>query len=236
VADSRFNDDQADDDSATRFTTELWQGIGDVYRAILEHPFITGLTDGTLPAESFAFYVVQDALYLRNYARALAAVGSRAPSAAAAQMFARHSADAIAVELELHASLLTELGISKESLQAAEPAPTNLAYSSYLLATARGGSYAEGVGAVLPCYWIYWEVGKELLQRGSPDPRYQRWIGTYGAAEFGEVVAAVVAETDRIGPGLSAGDRALVRRHFRTTSRYELMFWDMGYRRERWPL
>ena len=67
-------------------------------------------------------------------------------------------------------------------------APTSLAYTSYLLATARGGSYAEGVGAVLPCYWIYWEVGKELLRRGSPDPRYQRWIDIYSGEEFGEVV------------------------------------------------
>ena len=220
----------------SRFTDELWESISDIYGAILRHPFITGLTDGTLSAESFAFYVVQDALYLRDYARALAAVGSRAPSAEAAQMFARHAADAIAAELELHSSLLAELGISEESLQEAEPAPTNLAYTSYLLATVRGGSYAEGVGVVLPCYWIYWEVGKELLRRGSPDPRFQRWIGTYGAAEYGEVVAAVIAEADRIGPGLSAGERELVRRHFRTTSRYELMFWGMGYGRESWPM
>jgi thiaminase/transcriptional activator TenA len=220
----------------SRFSTELWESISDIYAAILRHPFITGLTDGTLPAESFAFYVVQDALYLRDYARALAAVGSRAPSAGAAQMFARHAADAIAVELELHASLLSELGIPDESPQEAEPAPTNLAYTSYLLATVRGGSYAEGVGAVLPCYWIYWEVGKELLRRGSPDSRYQRWISTYGAAEYGEVVSAVIAEADRVGAGLSAGERALVRRHFRTTSRYELMFWDMGYSRESWPM
>jgi thiaminase (transcriptional activator TenA) len=222
--------------SESSFTAELWESISDIYGAILEHPFITGLTDGTLPADSFAFYVVQDALYLRDYARALAAVGSRAPSAAAAQMFARHAADAIEVELELHSALLSELGIPEESLQAAEPAPTNLGYTSYLLATVRGGSYAEGVGAVLPCYWIYWEVGKELLRRGSPDPRYRRWIGTYGAAEYGEVVSAVIAEADRIGPGLSTGERAVVRRHFRTTSRYELMFWDMGYSRESWPL
>ena len=79
-------------------------------QAILAHPFITGLTDGTLPAESFAFYVVQDALYLQDYARALAAVGSRAPTSDAMQMFARHAADAVAAELELHATLLTELG------------------------------------------------------------------------------------------------------------------------------
>jgi thiaminase/transcriptional activator TenA len=217
------------------FTAELWQGVTATYGAILKHPFLAGLTDGSLPPDAFAFYVVQDALYLRRYAQALAAVASRAPDAAGVEMFARHAADAIAVERTLHDSLLAGLGIDPAAAGAAEPAPTTLAYTSYLLATTGGGSYAEGVGAVLPCYWIYREVGQELLRRGSPDPRYQKWIGTYGGEEFGEVVRQVLAVTDRLGPGLSPAERALVHRHFRVTSRYEWMFWDMGYRKESWP-
>jgi thiaminase/transcriptional activator TenA len=218
------------------FSSQLWESIGDIYGAILAHPFITGLTDGTLPAEAFACYVIQDALYLRDYARALAAVASRAPTASAARMFAGHAADAVTAELELHGALLGELGISREMLERAEPAPTNLAYTSYLLATVRGGSYAEGVGAVLPCYWIYAEVGRELLRRGSPDSRYRQWIATYGGDEFGAVATAVIAELDRVSPGLSADERARVSRHFRTVSRYEWMFWQMGYAQESWPV
>src|SRR6202034_3877333 len=147
----------------------------------------------------------------------------------AMQMFARHAADAVAAELELHATLLTQLGISAEDVERAEQAPTNRGYTAYLLATAHAGSYAEGVSAVLPCYWIYWEVGKELLRRGSPDPRYQRWIDTYGGDECGAVVQEVLAATDRLGPGLSPPERDQAHRHFRTSSRYEWMFWDMGY-------
>jgi len=218
------------------FSGELWDSISDIYGAILAHPFIKGLTDGTLPAESFAFFVVQDGLYLKQYASALAAVASRAPRPSAMRMFARHAADAVAVEQELHAGLLPALGISAQAAVAAEPAPTNLAYTSYLLSTIRGGTYAEGIGAVLPCYWIYREVGKELLRQGSADPRYQRWIDTYGGDEFGGVVQEVIAETDTVGGTLSDAERALVQRHFRTTSRYEWMFWDMGYRRESWPI
>jgi thiaminase/transcriptional activator TenA len=218
------------------FTGELWESIADIYQEILVHPFIKGLTDGTLPAESFAFFVVQDGLYLRQYASALAAVASRAAGPDAMRMFARHAADAVAVEQELHSQLLPALGISAAEAAAAEPAPTNLAYTSYLLSTIRGGTYAEGIGAVLPCYWIYWEVGKELVSQGSPDPRYQRWIDTYGGDEFGDVVREVIAEADAVGEDLSQSERTLVRRHFRTTSRYEWMFWDMGYRRESWPV
>ena len=217
---------------ADRFTDELWQGSADIYAAILAHPFLTGLTDGSLPPDAFTFYVIQDALYLLGYAQALAAVASRAPDPAGIEMFAGHAAAVIAEERKLHDTLLAGLGIDPASADAAEPAPTTLAYTSYLLATARGGSYAEGVGAVLPCYWIYWEVGKELLQRGSPNPRYQKWIDTYSGEEFADTVRRVLAVTDELGPG----DRARVHSHFRTTSRYEWMFWEMGYRKQAWPI
>jgi thiaminase/transcriptional activator TenA len=105
-----------------------------------------------------------------------------------------------------------------------------------VLATIAGGSYAEGVGAVLPCYWIYWETGKELARRGSPDPRYQQWIDTYAGEQFARTVQDVLAETDRLGPRLSPDERTRVHQHFQTTTRYEWMFWDMGYRKETWPV
>jgi thiaminase/transcriptional activator TenA len=218
------------------FTEDLWATNGDIFRAILAHPFITGLTDGTLPETAFAHFLVQDAIYLRDYARALSVVASRAPDSAVMRMFARHAADAVEAELELHASLLPELGISPAAAAAAEPGPVNLAYTSYLLATALGGSYAEGVGAVLPCYWLYWEVGKHLLSSGSPDPRFQRWISTYSGDEFAAVVRDVIAEADRIGTVISGAERSVVARHYRTTSRYEWMFWDSAYRQESWPV
>jgi thiaminase (transcriptional activator TenA) len=217
------------------FAAELWRGITGIYAAILEHPFVTGLADGSLPRESFEFYVIQDALYLRKYAQALAAVASRAPVPAQTEMFSRHAAGIVAVEMGLHESLLADLDIDPGIAAAAQEAPTTLAYTSYLLAAA-GGSYGEGVGAVLPCYWIYWEVGKHLLEKGSPDPRYQRWIDTYAAEEFGDEAREVIAVTDRLGEEISAAERSRIHSHFTTTSRYEWMFWDMGYRREAWPV
>jgi len=218
-----------------RFTDELWRGSADIYDAILAHPFFAGLTDGSLEQDAFAFYVVQDAIYLRGYAQTLAAVASSAPDAAGIEMFARHAAEIVTVERTLHDSLLADLGIDPASADEAEPAPTTLAYVSYLLATARGGSYAEGAGAVLPCYWIYWEVGKELERAGSADPLYKRWIGTYASEDFGSVVRAVLAAAEQVASGLRLPEREAMRRHFVTTSRYEWMFWDMGLRRETWP-
>ena len=218
------------------FTKELWDSIAPIYAAILRHPFIKGLTDGSLPRESFRFYAVQDALYLRDFARALSIAAARAPQDDWIIMFNEHAAGALKVERSLHESFFAEFGLSPEDVSAAPLASTNLAYTSYLLAVAYGGAFHEAIAALLPCYWIYWEVGKELERAGSPDALYARWIGTYASEEFGGVVCAVLDATERTAARVGDAERETMRRHFVTTSRYEWMFWEMGYRRESWPL
>jgi thiaminase/transcriptional activator TenA len=140
------------------------------------------------------------------------------------------------VERALHESFFTEFGLSPADVTATPLAPTNLAYTSYLLAVAYGGAFHEAVAALLPCYWIYWEVGKELERAGSRDPLYTRWIGTYASEEFGALVRAVIDAVDVVASRAQPPDIEAMRRHFVTTSRYEWMFWDMGWRREGWPV
>jgi thiaminase (transcriptional activator TenA) len=217
------------------FTKELWQSIEPIYAAILRHPFLRGLTDGALPRESFKFYAVQDALYLREFARALSLAGAKAPEDDWIIMFNEHAAGALKVERSLHESFFQEFGLTHEAVASTPLAPTNLAYTSYLLAIAYGRPFHEVLAAVLPCYWIYWEVGKELERTGSADPLYKRWIGTYASEEFGSVVRDVLAAADKVAERLTSAEREAMRGHFVTTSRYEWMFWDMGLRRETWP-
>ena len=221
---------------ADTLTTQLWRSIEPIYAAILEHPFLAGLTDGSLPRNAFRFYVVQDAHYLREYAKALAVLAGRAPDEDAVLTLARHAAGAIEVERSLHDSFFRDFDLSPAAVAATPLAPTALAYTSYLLAAAHGGSFAEGMAAVLPCYWIYREVGQELLRRGSPDPLYQRWIATYGGEEFAAVVGEALALMEKAGAGIGATERARVEERFVTTSRYEWLFWYAGWRREAWPV
>ncbi len=218
------------------FTAEVWQSIENIYSEILAHPFLRGLTDGTLTEESFHFYVLQDAVYLREYARALSLTGVRSPDESALVMFNEHSAGAITVERSLHEGFLKDLGVTQDEADQTVASPTTLAYTSYLLKTAALGDYPEVLGAVLPCYWIYWEVGKALLEHGSPNHMYQKWIDTYGGEEFGTLVEAVLDLTDRVCEGLNPSQKARVREAFVTTSRYEWMFWDAAWRLEEWPV
>jgi thiaminase/transcriptional activator TenA len=223
-------------DGSASFTDGLWTSIEPIYAAILRHPFIAGLTDGSLPRERFEFYAVQDALYLREFARALAIAGARAPKDDWIVMLAEHAAGALRVERSLHEGFFREFGLTTESVITTPLAPTNLAYTNYLLAVSYGAPFHEALAALLPCYWIYWQVGKALARAGSPNPLYARWIETYGSDEFGAIVEAVLAATNEVAAPLREAERTAMRRHFRTTSRYEWMFWDMGYRGEQWPL
>ena len=220
----------------TGFTNELWRSITSIYNEILAHPFLRGLTDGTLTEERFRFYVLQDAFYLREYARALSLAGVRSRDESALVMFNKHSAGAITVERSLHEGFLKDLGVTQEETDRTAPTPTTLAYTSYLLKTASLSDYPEVLGAVLPCYWIYWEVGKALLEHGSPDPMYQKWIDTYGGEEFGTLVEAVLDLTDRVCEDLNSSQRARIKEAFVTTSRYEWMFWNAAWKLEGWPV
>ncbi len=218
------------------FSQLLFTRIERIYHHILQHPFVVGLTDGTLDADAFRFYAIQDALYLRDFARGLSLLAAKSPGDETAVMFNDHAKNAIVVERALHGSFFTEWQLSPEEVYATPMAPNNVLYTSYLLRVAYERPFHEGLGAFLPCYWIYWEVGKELERRGAPVPIYQRWIDTYAGEEFAEVVQQVIALTDTVATTLTAEERERLAEHFVMTSRFEYMFWDMGYRQQAWEV
>lgn len=218
------------------FTDELWNSITPIFQAILEHPFIRGLTDGSLPEQNFQYFVVQDALYLQDYARCLAIAAARSPQDSWCQMFAEHARDVLAAERALHESFFRVWGMSQEEVYATSRMPTNLAYTSFLLRVAYSSPFPELVGALLPCYWIYWEVGKALEERGSPSPLYQQWIDLYASEQYATIVRPVLEVMNQLAEGLPESQRRAVRQHFIITSRYEWMFWDAAWRLEEWPV
>jgi len=220
----------------TRPRDLLWSSIPDVYAAIIAHPFVRGLTDGSLPMERFKDYIVQDALYLSRFSRAVALVGAKAPDDESSVTLLENAVGALKVErASLHEFLMREWGIGSEVVASAELSPVNLAYTSYLLAVAATGSFEEGLAAILPCFWVYYEVGKELVRRGSNVPVYQRWIETYSSPEYERAVMRVVELADEHLKGLEDPWLKSVLRHFRTSTVYEYLFWDEAYRGWRWP-
>lgn len=220
----------------TRFTTTLWESITPIYEKILEHPFLAGLTDGSLPDDVFRHYAVQDAIYLQDFARCIAAAASKAPKDAWAETLAEHARDTLAVERSLHEGFFKDWDMTPEQVFSTPASPTNLGYTSYLVRVAHREPFEEVVASLLPCYWIYWEVGKHLEAKGSSNPVFQRWIDMYASEVFGGPVREVLAIMDEVAADLPESRLARLRQHFVTTSKYEWMFWDAAWRKEDWPV
>ncbi len=219
-----------------KFTESLWVSIEAIYERILKHPFIRGLTEGSLEEEAFRFYVIQDALYLKDFARGLALLGAKAPRDQWLMMFVEHARDAIVVERALHESFFKEWQLAEEDVYSTVVAPNNLLYTSYLLKTAYERPFPEILGCFLPCYWIYWEVGKELEKRGSTKDLFRRWIQTYSSEQYASIVRQVLNVMDQVSQGLGNEDLKLVQNHFLVTSKLEYLFWDMGFHKQTWGI
>ncbi|MBI2369728.1 MAG: thiaminase II [Deltaproteobacteria bacterium] len=207
-----------------------------IWEATFAHPFLRELGAGTLSRERFVYFFRQDYLYLVDFARALCLGGMKADTMETLEMFARHAATAIQVEQQLHAGFAKRLGLSEEELRATPPGPVTKAYTTHLVATAQTGTLAEIVACVLPCYWIYWEVGKRLQQCTPQDPLYVDWIATYGGEEYGAVVEEQLKTVDRLGPSATPSEQTRMQQHFLLSSRYEYLFWEQAYRLEAWPI
>ena len=209
-----------------------------VRQAILSHPFITGVGDGTLPVERFKHYVMQDYVYLIDYARVLALASARAPDLETMGWFAGLLDETLNTEMELHRSYCAEFGITRGELESTQAAPTTIAYTSFLLRVAHQDSFGELVASLLPCQWGYWEIGQHLAKRGGPKqaPLYTQWIQMYSSTEFEELARNIRSLADRVAEGAAPAQLAGMEGAYLTSLRFEHRFWDMAYNLERWEV
>ncbi len=221
--------------SERTFSDAAWDANQDIYDAILRHPFLAEMQDGSLDRETFGAYLVQDAHYLRAFAQALRVAAAKAPRPEWAALLRAAADAALKEEMRLHDSVLGAYGITPEATARTELSADAFAYVNYLLATAHDRPFGEAIAALLPCYWIYREVGKALAQDGSPDATYQQWIDTYASESYGASVEAILAIANEVATQASPDARRAMHAHFRRASRYEWMFWDAAYHRRGWP-
>jgi len=152
-------------------------------------------------------------------------------------LFCRHALGAVEVERSFHASFGKTLGLSRRQLDAVPKGPITQAYIGHLQSVARGGSLDELVAAVLPCYWIYGEIGRRLYRNRPRKPKiYREWIETYASETFWRPVREQIRLMDRLGAAANSRAKKLMTEHFILSSRYEFMFWEQAYRLDHWPV
>ena len=206
------------------WTAALWAAGGETWHQILDLPFVRALGDGTLDEDLFAFYLDQDALYLRDYSRALATLSARADTAEAQVHWAAGAHEAIAAESQLHEGWLANRA------RLGGPSPITMGYTNFLRATAAGDDYVVGAAAILPCYWLYEEVGAVLSSQNHADHPYAEWLSMYGGEEFAADVARSLAEVERAFETASPAQRVRAARAYLSACVYEREFFDQAHR------
>lgn len=214
--------------AAGKFSDELWASIAKLYARTLRHPFLRGLQDGSLPRERFQHYLMQDALYLGAFSKALQDLAARAPRPEWKEQFTRDATEAVTVEKQMHSEILASYGIQPDT--AARMSNVNRAYTVHLLNACAREPFAAAVAAMLPCYWIYWEVGKELKKGGSANKEYQRWINQYAGEDYGVTVRRVIGILEEAVAGVSPRERSRCRKLFLQSAQFEYDFWDSAWR------
>jgi len=216
-----------------KWSEKVWKLTEPIYEKILKHPFIVELMDGTLSKERFVFYIRQDALYLGEYGKVLAGIASKLDKPEYIQAFLHFAGDTMSVENALHESFLRDIDKSIPF----EASPGCLLYTSYLHKQLANASIQEAVAAVLPCFWIYKEVGDYILEHQTKGENlYQDWINTYGGEVYAKAVESAIAICDELASRSTAEQQEAMNKAFIMCSKLEWMFWDSAWRLEKWSV
>ncbi len=201
-----------------------------ILRETISHPFNAELAKGTLALDKFQHYLKQDSLYLREFSKALALTATRLDSLDHFDTFIGFSQGAMAAERALHQHYFDAFNITANTALS----PRASAYTNFLIATAYEKDPLVSIGALLPCFWVYQEVGKFVHATTSPHNPFKKWIDTYASEEFETIVGKAVRIFDEVCEKKDKNLRAEAQDAFVTSCRYEWMFWDAAYNKERW--
>jgi thiaminase/transcriptional activator TenA len=215
----------------TSVSTRLHDAAAPVWEACLRHPFVTGIGDGTLDMEKFRYFMLQDYLYLFDYARvfALGVVKARDPELM--RVFAANVDAILGGEMKIHRAYMKRLDITEEQVFSIKPALANLSYTNYMLSVAQTGGPMEIVASILACSWSYAEIGQTLaaIPGAAEHPFYGEWIRGYASEEYAATNQALIELMDSLAADAGEEQLAYLTDVFVNCSRYELGFWDMAW-------
>jgi thiaminase/transcriptional activator TenA len=214
-----------------KFTLQLWEETKWIYEKIIHLPFNQELMKGTLNKDKFIFYVRQDSLYLIDYCRALAVIASKLDKSERVLQFLKFAEDSILVEKAMHEKFLSEF--KKEETEI-HKSPACFTYTNFLLSTVAFRNMEEAIASILPCFWIYREVGNYIYTRADAHNPYKEWIDTYSAEEFRIATDIAIEATDEMANRTSSIIRSKMKDVFVLSTKLEYIFWESAYKKEKW--
>lgn len=211
-------------------TDELYQSAEEIWESYLHHPFVKGIEEGNLDKEKFRFYMIQDYLYLLEYAKVFAIGVTKTKDETLMRQFASFVHSILDGEMKIHKAYMNRLGITAEEVKNAETSLDNQSYTSYMLDVANSGDALDILVAVLSCQWSYQFIGQHIAKIDGTleHPQYGEWVAGYSSKEFEEVTEDMINNINLLGKGISQEKKQYLIHIFVTCSRYEYNFWEMA--------
>lgn len=213
-------------------TQRLLAATEDIWAKYHTHPFVRGIADGTLDEEKFRYYMVQDYLYLIDYAKVFAIGVAKARDPETMRLFAGYVHQILDGEMDIHKGYMQRLGIALEDAERAPVALDNLSYTSYMLRVAYDEGPAEIAAAILSCALSYEYIAKEIVAKdpaAADHPFYGEWVRGYADPGYAASNQVLVELTERLTKDYSQAQLEHLTEIFIACSRYEGAFWDMAW-------
>ena len=218
-----------------KLTERLYKSAENIWQGYHKHPFVCGIADGSLDIKKFRFFMVQDYLYLIEYAKVFALGVVKARDFDLMRMFATNVDNVLNGEMKLHREYMKRLGITEDEIAATAMSLTNRSYTEYMISVGFRGDALDILAAILACSWSYREIGCKIADENPAalgHEFYGTWVEGYSSSEYGEGNAALIKLTDSLSEGISEEQANRLVDIFVTCSRYEAMFWDMSWNKE----
>jgi thiaminase/transcriptional activator TenA len=181
--------------------------------------------NGTLERDKFSFYIEQDSLYLQDFSRCHALIASRIPLQYV-RAFLRYADFALIAEQEVvHQYFKNEFRFQEIGILT----PATIAYTNYLLRMCSMEPCEIGIAAILPCFWIYREVGLYIAEHSMASNPYARWIEIYASKDFSKSVDEAIGIFNDSASKANEITRQKMRDAFYTSSVLEWHFWNDAY-------
>ena len=214
-----------------KVSERLYNSIIDLWDKYNEHPFVKGLADGTLPLEKFQFFMIQDHLYLMQYAKVFALGVLKAKNESDMRLFSSLIASTLDTENALHQDYLRRLNISQEMIAQAKPSIVTDSYTNYMIAIAEKEGLGELMAAVLSCSWSYKLIGDfmEKFPGATEQEFYGEWVNMYISDGYRSSNQLMIDMVDRLTEGYTEQQIQNLEHIVYVCSQYEYMFWDMAW-------
>lgn len=214
-----------------KFSEELFNEVKGIWDQYLKHPFVKGIGEGTLDKEKFKNYLIQDYLYLKDYAKVFAMGLVKARTMKEMKFYHDSIKGVLDDETAVHVNYLKGFGLSTEKVEKYKVELTTASYTSYMLGIALKGDSKDIAMTIMPCTWSYCYIGKHLYEKYKDileENFYSPWIKEYASEEFRQCTEAWIDYINEICENISEDEKERLKDIFIKSSLYELEFWNMA--------